>query len=55
MMHLIANGSLMKNSVLFWDEPETGLNPRLIKVVADFLFRLAATGSRFSSQPTIIS
>jgi hypothetical protein len=44
LMHLIANGSLMKNGVLFWDEPETNLNPRLTRVVADFLFRLAASG-----------
>jgi len=44
LMHLIANGSLMKNSILFWDEPEANLNPRLIKVVADFLLRLAAAG-----------
>jgi hypothetical protein len=44
LMQLIANGSLTKDSVLFWDEPESGLNPRLIKVVADFLLRLAAHG-----------
>lgn len=44
LMHLIANGSLMTNGVLFWDEPEVNLNPRLTKVVADFLFRLAASG-----------
>ncbi len=44
LMHLIANGSLMKDGVLFWDEPEANLNPRLIKIVADFLLRLAASG-----------
>ena len=44
LMHLIANGSLAKGSVLFWDEPEANLNPRLIKVVADFLLKLAANG-----------
>ena len=42
IMHLIANGSLTKNTVLFWDEPEANLNPRLIKVVADFMLQLAA-------------
>jgi wobble nucleotide-excising tRNase len=42
LMHLIANGSLLKNSVLFWDEPEANLNPKLVKIVADFLLRLAA-------------
>jgi putative AbiEii toxin of type IV toxin-antitoxin system/AAA domain-containing protein len=44
LMHLIANGSLMKNSVLFWDEPEANLNPKLIKIVADFLLQLGASG-----------
>jgi AAA domain, putative AbiEii toxin, Type IV TA system len=44
LMHLIANGSLMKNSILFWDEPEANLNPRLIKIVADFLLQLADGG-----------
>jgi len=44
LMHLIANGSLMKNAILFWDEPEANLNPRLIKIVSDFLLRLAAGG-----------
>ncbi len=44
LMHLIANGSLMRNAVLFWDEPEANLNPKLIKIVADFLLRLAIGG-----------
>lgn len=44
LMHLIANGSLMKNAILFWDEPEANLNPRIVKIVADFLVRLAAEG-----------
>jgi predicted ATPase len=44
VMHLIANGSLTKNSILFWDEPEANLNPKLIKIVADFLLRLAGSG-----------
>jgi len=44
VMHLIANGSLMQDGLLFWDEPEANLNPRLTKVVADFLLRLAGAG-----------
>ena len=44
LMHLIANGSVVKNGVLFWDEPETNLNPKLTKVVAESLFRLAGNG-----------
>jgi predicted ATPase len=42
--YLISNGSLMKNGILFWDEPEANLNPRLIKMIADFLLDLAAAG-----------
>ncbi len=44
VMHLIANGSIAKGTILFWDEPESNLNPKLIKVVADFLLTLAGQG-----------
>jgi len=30
---LIQNGSLLNGSVLFWDEPETNLNPKLLETV----------------------
>ena len=52
VMHLIANGSLAKNAILFWDEPEANLNPRLTKIVSDFLLRLQAMGSRSSLRHT---
>jgi hypothetical protein len=42
--HLIRNGSLMKEGVLFWDEPETNMNPKLIPTVAHTLLALAAAG-----------
>jgi hypothetical protein len=42
--HLIANGSLVENGVLFWDEPEANLNPRLIVQVVDFLQAFARRG-----------
>jgi len=41
---LIANGSLTKNSILFWDEPEANLNPKLIKKVAEVLVELSRAG-----------
>ncbi len=44
IMYLILNGELSKNSVLFWDEPESNLNPALIKVVASFIKLLAEQG-----------
>ena len=37
---LIQNGVLQSGSVLFWDEPETNLNPKLFGVVIDILLEL---------------
>ncbi len=44
LVHLINNGSIDKGTVLFWDEPEANLNPRLIRHVALFLRELAKLG-----------
>jgi energy-coupling factor transporter ATP-binding protein EcfA2 len=44
LMHLIANGSLARAGVLFWDEPETNLNPKLTTTVARMLLALAGAG-----------
>jgi hypothetical protein len=44
IIHLINNGSLAENDVLFWDEPEANLNPALSKVVVDFLVEIAKRG-----------
>ncbi len=44
LMHLITNGSLAKAGVLFWDEPETNLNPKLVTVIAQLLMKLAGAG-----------
>jgi len=44
IMHLVLNGSLSKASVLFWDEPEVNLNPKLVTVVARLLETLAEAG-----------
>jgi len=41
---LIATGSLLGNGYLFWDEPETNLNPRLVRLVAETIFRLCKNG-----------
>ena len=41
---LIRNGSLRKGSVLFWDEPETNLNPKLYGVVIGVLLELQRNG-----------
>ena len=44
LFYLLRNGSLTKNSILFWDEPEANLNPKLIVKVAKVLQALAAAG-----------
>lgn len=41
LSYLIANDSLTEHSILFWDEPEANLNPRLIKKLAQFLIELS--------------
>ena len=42
--HLIRNGSLAEKSILFWDEPEANINPKLIPTVARALLALASAG-----------
>ena len=41
---LIQNGTLLNGSVLFWDEPETNLNPRLMKTVVGILLEFQRLG-----------
>jgi len=41
---LIQNGTLLEGSVLFWDEPETNLNPYLFGKLIEVLIELQRTG-----------
>lgn len=41
---LIQNGSLQEGSVLFWDEPETNLNPRMFGVLMQIMLDLQRSG-----------
>lgn len=41
LAYLLRNGALTKRSTLLWDEPEANLNPRLIKQMAEILFKLS--------------
>ena len=41
---LIRNGSLAEGSVLFWDEPETNLNPKLYRLVIKVLLEMQRNG-----------
>ena len=44
ILYLILNGEINKNTILFWDEPESNLNPALIRVVAGFIRELEKCG-----------
>jgi len=41
---LIQNGTLLKGATLFWDEPETNLNPSLLELVVKILLELQREG-----------
>ena len=44
ILQLLKNGSLHKNMMLFWDEPEANLNPRLICLIAKVIVELSKLG-----------
>ena len=44
LARLIATGSLDNKGALFWDEPESNLNPKLIREVAAAILRICAVG-----------
>lgn len=44
LARLISTGVLLEHGYLFWDEPETNLNPKLIKVLAQVIVILANQG-----------
>lgn len=44
LARLIATGSLHSKDALFWDEPESSLNPKLIREVAAAILRICRAG-----------
>lgn len=44
LAQLIATGSLLDKGFLFWDEPETNLNPKLIKDIARAILHICRNG-----------
>lgn len=44
IVYLILSGSLNKDTVLFWDEPETNMNPKMIRPVVQAIVALAKMG-----------
>lgn len=41
---LIQNGTLQPGSILFWDEPEANLSPKLVRIVVEVLLALQRQG-----------
>ena len=44
VMYLILSGSLSPNAVLFWDEPETNMNPKMVRPLVEAIIELAKMG-----------
>ena len=44
IIQLIKNGSIMEGSILFWDEPASNMNPKLVGPLAKLLMSLATAG-----------
>ena len=44
IVYMILSGSLNKNTILFWDEPETNMNPKMIRPIVQALVALAKMG-----------
>jgi predicted ATPase len=44
--YLLANGTLTRQSILFWDEPETNLNPAAMTRLAALLSAIARNGTQ---------
>ena len=46
LVRLLATGSLLAKGGLFWDEPESNLNPKLIRVVAKAILHVCQAGGQ---------
>ena len=44
IVYMILSGSLNKNTILFWDEPETNMNPKMVRPIVQALVTLAKMG-----------
>lgn len=44
LWQLIKNGTLESGSILFWDEPESNINPKHLPALADMLLKLESDG-----------
>lgn len=44
IVYLILSGSMSKDTILFWDEPETNMNPKMIRPIVQAIVALAQMG-----------
>lgn len=44
IVQLIANGTIQESTILFWDEPESNINPKMIPVLSELFLQLARLG-----------
>lgn len=44
IVYLILSGTMSKNTILFWDEPETNMNPKMIRPIVQAMVVLAKMG-----------
>ena len=44
LLNLISTGSLSDGAILFWDEPETNMNPRMVEPLVKAILALAGAG-----------
>jgi len=44
ILYLLSSGSLEKDSILFWDEPESDMSPKLVQSIAEAIIELSKTG-----------
>ena len=44
LARLVATGSLLDRGVLFWDEPESNLNSKLVRGVAEAILQICSHG-----------
>jgi predicted ATPase len=44
LLQLISNETLTENTILFWDEPESNINPKMIPALKEMLIALAEMG-----------
>ena len=44
LLNLVSTGSLSDGAILFWDEPETNMNPRMVEPLVKALLSLASAG-----------